>query len=203
MSLVEVTIAMTILCIVASSAMVATRTGIGAYETTNQTSELENRLHRALDRTASELAAVIADELQPNPTTELGTSDLLFRSAVGLVGTQPQPGEFVRLRREYDPLELDDGLDNDGDGLVDEGMLVLLRDEGGIEHRVVLANGVAEAFEGEAINGVDDNGNGVRDELGFNVHREGDVLFLRLCLQKATERDVVTRSLTTSIRLRN
>jgi hypothetical protein len=43
---------------------------------------------------------------------------------------------------------------------------------------------VPEAAPGEVpLNGLDDNGNGVEDERGFNVHRVGDVLTLRLWIE--------------------
>ena len=110
-----------------------------------------------------------------------------------------------RLAFEYDTGEVDDGVDNDGDGLADEGNLVLRRNDGlANEVRIVLCRGVAELFEGELANGIDDNGNGVVDEAGFNVHRVGDVLTIRLTVQDALGQGVIlTRSLETSSRLRN
>ena len=64
--------------------------------------------------------------------------------------------------------------------------------------------GVAEFFEGELSNGLDDNGNGVIDEADLNIHRAGDVLNIRLTVQDSLGQNVVlTRTLQTSTRLRN
>ena len=203
-TLLEITLGLTLFAIVSSAAVVAGRSGVGAFENTTRTADLEARLRRAVDRVALELVVSIQDELDPDPESDFGTSDLLFRPAVDLNGTEPVPGDFQRIALEMDSAELDDGIDNDGDGLVDEGQLVLIRDDGGADEvRVVLANGVAEMYEGEEANGVDDNGNGVIDEAGFNLQREDDVLVVRLCLQKSSAGDITTRSLETSVRLRN
>ena len=82
---------------------------------------------------------------------------------------------------------------------------MLIRDDGGpTETRVVLCNDVRELAEGEQLNNADDNGNGVRDEMGFNVHRTGNILTLRLTLEENHEQaGTVVRSLSSTIRLRN
>jgi hypothetical protein len=44
----------------------------------------------------------------------------------------------------------------------------------------VLCTGIGELLEGEVADGVlDDNGNGLVDEEGFNVQRTGDLLTIR------------------------
>jgi hypothetical protein len=67
----------------------------------------------------------------------------------------------------------------------------------------VLCHGVRELLEGEVADGDDDNGNGVSDEAGFNVHRVGDVLFVRLSVEESLENGTIVRTLETSVRLRN
>ena len=97
-------------------------------------------------------------------------------------------------------------MDNNGNGLVDEGRLVLTRNDGQANAtRSVLCTYVREMFEGE-IGGDndDDNGNLVFDECGFNVHRDGDVLTIRICVEEPSYQDnSVTRSMAVSIRIRN
>jgi hypothetical protein len=139
----------------------------------------------------------------PNPTSAFGTSNLQFRKAIGFTGTGPQWGQPLSLAFEYAPEELDDGLDNDGNGLVDDGVLVLTRDVGGNEQRLVLCSGVRELLEGEEANGADDNGNGVINEAGFNVRRVDDVLHVRLSLEEVLENNTIVRTLETAVRLRN
>lgn len=202
-TLVELVVAVALFLLLMSSAIVAARGGMEAFRSSQDLSDLETRARRGLDRAVFELLAVGASELSPNPSGDFGTDALEFRQAVGLAGTDPVYGNLNSLALELAPGEVDDGLDNDGNGLVDDGVLVLTRDLGGAEQRIVLARGVRELGEGEAPNGDDDNGNGVTDEEGFNVHRIGSVLFVRLSLEEAVPTGTVVRTLETSIRIRN
>lgn len=202
-TVVELVVTGSLLLLLLSSAVLAARGGMGAFRATRDTSEAETRVRRALDRVVFELLSAGASELFPNPTGDFGTADLQFRKPVGLTGTTPDWGPTLRFAFEYAPGELDDDLDNDGNGLVDDGVLVFTRDVGGDEHRTILCHGVAEWLEGELANGDDDNGNDVSDEAGFNVHRVGEVLFVRLSVQEPVETGTIVRTLETSVRLRN
>jgi len=202
-TLVEAAVSTALLILLISSAVMAARGGMGAFRASQDTSEAETRVRRALDRVAFELLDAGASELLPNPTGDFGTSDLQFRKPTGLNGTTPTWGPTMRIAFERAPGEADDDVDNDGNGLVDDGVLVLTRDVGGAEHKTVLCHNVTELLEGEVANGDDDNGNGVRDEAGFNVHRVGEVLFLRLSVAEPVETGIVVRTLETSVRLRN
>jgi len=200
-TLVEAAVAGALLILLLSSAVLAARGGMGAFRATQDTSGAETRVRRAVDRVVFELLS--AGELLPNPTGDFGTENLQFRKPIGLNGTTPDWGPICSLTLERAPGDPDDDLDNDGNGLIDDYVLVLTRDVGGNEHRAVLCTNVAEMLEGEVANGDDDNANGVRDEHGFNVHRVGDVLFVRLSVQEALETGTITRTLETSVRLRN
>jgi hypothetical protein len=203
LTLVEMTIAGALFVLLASSAILAANGGYGAFRTTRGASDVESRLRRALDRVAFELLSAGVEELQPDPEGQFGTDDVLFRQVVGLNGTVAVWGDQNRLGFEYESDEDDNGVDDNGDGLVDEGLLVLTRDVGGVERRLVLCRGVSELLEGETADGDDDNGNGVIDEAGFNVHREGEILYLRLTVVEPDPRTPIVRTLETSVRLRN
>ena len=210
-TLVEAAVAVALLVLLMSSAILAAKHGQGAFRATQDTTDVETRIRRALDRAAMELLSVGEEELLPNPTGQFGTSSILFRQARswggnagdGVAGLDVLWGNQNRLAFEYETEESDDGTDEDGDGLVDEGRLVLTRDVGGNEGRTILCTGVREMLEGEEANAADDNGNGIVDEAGFNIHRVGDVLFLRLSLEVPVETGTVVRTLETSVRLRN
>jgi len=202
-TLVELAIAVALFLLLMSSAIVAARGGMEAFRSSQDLSDLETRARRALDRAVFELLPVGGTELSPDPEGQFGTDALEFRQAVGLAGTAPVWGERRSLSLQLAPGELDDGLDNDGNGLVDDGELVLVRDVGGAEQRIVLCRGVRELAEGEAPNGDDDNGNGVVDEAGFNVHRVDNVLFVRLTLEEPVPTGSILRTLETSVRIRN
>ena len=201
-TVVELVIAAALLVLLFSSAVLAARGGMGAFRATQDAGEVEARVRRALDRVAFELLSASASEFLPNPTIDW-TSSLQYARTVGLDGTTRVLANPDRLAFEYEIGETDNSLDDDGNGLVDDGVLVLTRDVGGEEQRVVLCHGVRERLEGEGANGVDDNGNGLTDEQGFNVFRVGNVLFLRLSLEAAGENSIIVRTLETSVRLRN
>lgn len=202
-TMVEVAIASALALLLLSSAILAARGGMGAFRATQDASDAETRVRRALDRVVVELMSAGRGELLPSPSGDFGTSALQFRRAIGLDGTTPLWGPVTSLAFEYGPGESDDGVDNDGNGLVDDGILVLTRDVGGDEQRIVLCRGVRELLEGESANGDDDNGNGVIDEAGFNIHRVGTVLFVRLSVEEPVETGTIIRTLETSVRPRN
>lgn len=202
-TLVEMAVATAFFLVLMTSAVVAARGGMDAFQSSQDLSDLETRARRALDRAVLELVACGATELDPNPTGDFGTSALTFRTAVGLAGTAPVWSDFTSLAFEYSASEVDDGIDNDGNGLVDEGELVLTRDVGGAEQRIVLCRSVREFLEGEVGDGDDDNGNGVTDERGFNVRRVDNVLFVRLSLEQAVPTGTLVRTLETAVRIRN
>jgi prepilin-type N-terminal cleavage/methylation domain-containing protein len=209
-TLVEVVLAATLFAVLFSSAILAARGGAGAFRATQGQSDVEVRARRALDRVVLELmstggSTLLATPLSDSgaPESDFGAFDFQFRQAIGVNGTAPLWGPTVSLAHEYAPEEADDGVDNDGNGLIDDGVLALTRDVGGTPHRVILCRGVRELLDGESADGDDDNGNGVIDEGGFNVHRVGDVLFVRLSLEEPVEGGTLVRTLETALRLRN
>ena len=110
-----------------------------------------------------------------------------------------------RLELRYDPLETDDGQDEDGDGLVDEcEVWLILRVDEPDEIEVKLCSDVSEYGEGETPDNTDENGNGLRDERGLSFCDEGGVITTRLTVESRTEQGlVVQRTITTALRPRN
>ncbi len=204
-SVLELTLALSILAGVMASLALLGSSGYSAYQGLSQASEVEADARRALDRAVSELSSLSVATMWQDPRTDLGTDVLDFQQVTGFAAGAATLGTPLRLAFEYDPGETDDGTDEDGDGLIDEGRLILTRNVGaGNEVRIVLCRDLREHAEGEVSNGADDNGNGVVDERGFNIHQEGDLLTIRLTVQAldAEQRSVV-RTVQTSILLRN
>ena len=113
--------------------------------------------------------------------------------------------ETARVELRYDVNELDDGIDNDGDGLIDEGSVVLVKDWGGPEEKtVVLCHDVSEYAAGETFDGTDENGNGLIDERGlcFDM-RDGNLYFLLTVERLDQDGHLLTRSFRSSVWLRN
>ena len=205
-TLIEILIGSFLLVVLGASVALAAARTRGAFQQTRLNASVESKLRQALSRVVGELQAVgLATVLPPNIDDEWGSSNITFQKATGAPAGAIVWGTTQRLSFEYEPGELDDGVDNDGDGLVDEGLLVFVRDDGGpAETRVVLVRDLAEFAEGEDENNADDNGNGIRDERGFNAHRVGNLLTIRLTVEGVGEGEItVARSLSATVLLRN
>ncbi len=205
-SLIELVIASLLFGTFAGSLVLVLSTGTRSAGTSLATERLEGTALHALERVVDELTSAGASALVPDPTAPFGSADLIYqRSAgidgeAGLVWSTPR-----RLALQLEDGEEDDGLDNDGDGLVDESKLVWTADPGGAgERSSVWAHGVREHLEGEEANGRDDNDNGLVDERGLSFVRQGRRLTIRLSVE---ERDGagshLVRTLQTSVRMRN
>jgi len=169
-------------------------------------SRAETQARRAVERVLDELSGISSALLVPDPIGALGSDQLTFQkpatvSNAGVVAWSTPD----RLALALDDGETDNGLDDDGDGLVDERKLVLTRAAGAANQQVVtLCHGIAAWYPGETGNGVDDNANGATDERGFNVQRIGDLLHVRVCVQVAAGAgEVADWTVDTAMRLRN
>ncbi len=208
--LVEVLVAVSLTLLVLGGVVQATNRGLGAFREGAANNEIEARAARAMSRLARELLGAGAGTLQPVLTTPSGaptvwSSVLEFRVGETWDGDGIGWSEPRRLIWERAAGELDNGADDDGDGVADQGALILVLDPGAAdERRVVLASGVREQLEGELANGLDDNANGLVDEGGLAFDLTGDVLTVRFSLERSGPggRPIV-RTQQTSIRLRN
>jgi hypothetical protein len=166
---------------------------------------LSSNANRLLQRLAHELTFAREASLQPVTLQTQGSDWLSFQRSLGVVAGVVQWGPTVVLCWEREPAELDNGGDDDGDGLVDEGELVRIEDEGtAAERRVVLAHGLCELLPGETFDGTDEDGDGLIDERGLCASLAGGVLTLRLGLSGRTPAGIVlTRVVETSVFVRN
>lgn len=204
-SLLELAISVSLLGVVFAAAGLVGRASQGLYEQSSQSSALEMRARQAVDRVVDGLATMVQTLSFPDPLQPAWTETLDFQQGLGVAGGALVASAPQRLALELDDGEANDGNDNDGDGLVDECRLVLVRNLGAAnEQRTVLCRSVRRLAEREVANGADDNGNGMLDELGFWMQRQGDVMSLQLTLEELDDggRPMV-RSVTTSFRIRN
>ncbi|HEX6882089.1 MAG TPA: hypothetical protein VF530_01850 [Planctomycetota bacterium] len=169
-------------------------------------SSLEASARRALERLGRELVGARAGSLDTLAAVPLWQQELDFDRMASM---RPGDGRITwsatRAEFRHEPGELDNGLDDDGDGLIDEGLVVLVLDAGGAdEQELVLARGVRELAEGEQANGLDDNGNGLVDERGLALARDGRDLRLYLTLEGLARDGMrVTRAIETTVWARN
>lgn len=185
-TLLELAISLSVLTMVLGMGFQVQESGRHVLAHATQEADMTMKARHVIASVSDELALLGIDHLFPQPTGDLGQSSFFYRRILGT-----EEGEIVwsplhSLAFEHEPGEMDDGLDNDGDGLADEGCLVMTRGLGEVdEQRTVLCRGVSEMLEGEIANGEDDNGNGLVDEPGFHLTSDGDLLRLRLTLLRS------------------
>ena len=207
MTVVEVVVAMTIFTLVLGLVGLATLSGQEAYKVGMNVSQLENQARRTVDRIADEILEAGARWVVPQPTAPLGDSALNYRRNEGFAGGNIVWSSPRVIRFQYAAGEVDDGVDNDGNGLIDDGVVVMVRDDGGPNQQTtVLTRWVAELLQGELSNGADDNGNGLQDEQGLSF--EYDPVQQRLTVRLTLERPdaegrIATSTVQTSVRVRN
>jgi hypothetical protein len=160
--------------------------------------------HRGLERMAQAMEFADGSILVPALLPPLGDTTVTFRTPINFAGGVVE-WQNVQIALELEPGELDDGVDNDRDGLVDERLVVQTLDVGlPGERRIVLARDVAELFEGELENDADDNGNLLTDEAGLSFSSVGNVITIRLTCQRRDEGGrMLTKTAVTAVRPRN
>jgi hypothetical protein len=185
----ELTTSSVLMALVLGGLGLATLRATALFESTTAINDLDLRAARASDRMARELLGSSSGNLEPDLDTPAGNPVVWSAFVDHRHAARWEAGAIVwearqRLAWELEPGELDNDADDDGDGLVDEGVVVLVLDEGGPdEQRVTVVTGVAELLEGELANGVDDNGNGLIDERGLCFDSQAGTLNVRLTLQ--------------------
>lgn len=203
-SLVEVLISMVMLGGLLGTMLMIVLTGSSTARVGMARTSIEGAARRALDRIASELVSAGVETLDPEPTAPWGSDRLTFQAIEGFDGeiVWGEPRVFSLVLEEG---ELDDGADNNGNGLADERVLVFTRELGTPEELTTIwVHGVSELSEGELDNGEDDNGNGLADEAGLSFCRQGNRLVVRLSLEELdVDGNHLVRTVETSVRLRN
>lgn len=204
-TMLEMAMAVALFSIVIGSAMAIVMDGSDTTRTSQQRAVAASKAQRALDRVITELRISSRDVVTPDPSGSEGASGVQFQQPAAVAGGVVTWSGVLQVLWESAPEDPLGGGDDDGDGLVDEGRLILVRNLGTAqERRIPLVNDVPRFDPDELDNDLDDNGNGVIDETGFNIQRVGDVYTLRLAISepgRGGERTVGRAQ--ASIRLRN
>lgn len=206
---IELMIAMAIFGAVFSAFALATLSASDSYKVGSARSELEAKAYRTLERITSSLDHAQRTTVNPEPSPPLGSSSLDFQEPSALAGSALMwTSPVQRFAFVIDPAEVDNGVDDNGNGLIDEGTVVWTEDPGGANERsVIICRNVREFLAGEVFNGLDDNGNGLRDERGLSfdiVNALSDVVTVRLTLENRDEEGrLLTSTVETSVRIRN
>ncbi len=178
-------------------------TGTGTYQADMQTSQQYSKANSLLDHVVKEFAMVRTNSLNPNPVSPAHTASLQFQQLDDYVAGGMVWSALRRIEWQMATGELNNGMDDNGNGLIDEGNVVLITDDGGMNELTLnLGSNVAEYLEGETPNGLDDNGNGLLDERGLCFVRVGNTLIVRITTQTVGELGHVTsKTYTTAVTL--
>lgn len=195
MTLIEALIATAIMAAVTGSIALVVRSTSSALSAVTVSVHEEARARRGMNRVKELLRGSARTTIAPQPGFPAWDTWVEFQRVSGQVAGVATYEALERIALRADPADLVDGLDNDGDGLVDEGELVWTRGAGTPdEQTVVFVRGVARWFDRELPNGLDDNGNGLIDEQGVCFTFTASTVTVRLTVEQATREGAVTRT---------
>ncbi len=210
LTLVELMISLGLLAVVFAGLGMAAQRASALVEESAIVTDVQTRADRAIERCVRLLRNAGLRRLDPNLEFVPGlppvwTTSLAFEEAIGWNAAVVTWGPITRLSSELESAEFENGLDDNGNGLVDERVLVLTENVGAPdERRVILAHGLSAFAAGETGNGADDNGNGLVDERGLCFNLNGDALRIQLSIQRPGPNGrIITRTRRDSIALRN
>jgi prepilin-type N-terminal cleavage/methylation domain-containing protein len=204
-TLLEVLVAAILISMIFGALSMMMKSGTAAFHQGVSSSTAEAEARRGIDRITAQFSAAESAQMLPQIVPFLGSSTLTFHRSTGALGGVIAWGNNSTIQFQMDASEGDDGLDNDGDGLIDEGRVVLIENVGlPNQQTTVLCPNVREYLEGEIPNGLDDNGNGLTDEQGLSFNMLGTTLVVRLTVERANQAGRRTwKTLETSVWVRN
>jgi prepilin-type N-terminal cleavage/methylation domain-containing protein len=204
-ALIELAIAVVLLSIMLMAITLTTQSASSSFKVATADEDLATRAHRALDFVAGELADSGLASLTPSPDNPFGVSSLTYRKCMGWAGGAAQWSALDGIALQLESGEVDDGLDNNGNELIDERVIVWTREAGApTQVQTVKTRWVREFLEGEVENGADDNGNGLLDETGLSFFLTGEVLTIRITLERRDGQGrLQTKTVESSMRIRN
>ena len=200
-TLVEALIATTLLAVLFLAVAQTSSRASDAFDEGSAEHALSTGTHRCLERITQAIEFADGDILAGLGDAAVDVDDVSFSVPRGWIGPAVDWSGPIRIFAQLEAGELNDDLDNDGDELVDELQVVQLEADG---RRTVLASGVAELFEGESANNLDDNGNVTIDERGLSFSATGNVVTVRLTCQRRDEAGrLLSKTAETAVHLRN
>jgi hypothetical protein len=205
-TLIEIVVGTALFMVLMGSIALISSTGTRLFKTSITQQDVESQARRALNRVQRALLSSDQGALAALPASPLWDERIIFDQPEEIstrTGVIDWTSTLIEFR--YDNGEVDDGVDNDGDGLIDEGVVVLVKDWNGPDEKTVtLCHGVSEYLENEILDGDDDNGNQLIDERGLSFARVDQNLVIRLSLERVDDEGrLFVRTFETSVWLRN
>lgn len=198
MSLVETMIAVTVAALLLGAVVTSLQAATGLFESTNSELDIDRRVRRATQELRQALENARGSTIDPAlPEAPLGgpiphLDSFEFQSVTGWDTDDVTLGPTERLFLRMERSENDNGVDDDGDGLIDEMEVVHLTDTSAATPiELVVAKGVLEWYPGETVDNTDENGNGLVDEPGFSITEDNGKVTVRLAAGLVDERGTV------------
>ena len=205
-TLFELMVAMALASVFGMTILMTADTTASAFRTGATVGQLEQMTRDVLQRISERLESADFPSTVPKLEAPFHSDRIDYQRVIGYTAGVRDFGPPERIVLEYSPSDPNDGVDNDGNGLVDECRILWVENPGlANERHIVLSRWVSEFMENE-IDGnlADDNGNGLEDERGLSFDFSGGRLTIRLTLQQRdSDGTLITRSLSRTLTLRN
>jgi len=170
-TLLETIIAMALVGLVLTKLMLVIDEARRAHEDESVTMMLDDQATELVDRIAFAIVGSAREKLTPTQFAPLTSERIRYQLSLGV-----EDGAVVWSDPEVIGLEQE------------SGEIYWNQNEGEAnERRVVWANTVSQMLEDELLNGIDDNGNSLADELGLSFVLDGDSVTIRLSLERERE----------------
>jgi len=167
-TVLETVIAMALVGLVLTKLTMVMDEARRAHEEESVSMQLDDQAMELIDRIAYAIVGSSRESLDPAQGAPFYGSAMRFQLSLGV-----EDGEVVWSDPEKIALE------------EDSGAVYWSQNEGEVnERRVVWANTVSEMLEDELMNGVDDNGNELADELGLAFVVDDKSVTIRLSLER-------------------
>lgn len=139
----------------------------------------------------------------PTPTAE--SDRITFRPAAGFTGGTDTWKAEERIEWRANPKDPVNGADDDKNGIVDDGIIVWVRNVGTASvSTTVIGRDVPSLAPGEATNSLDDNQDGLADERGLSFALVKNGVRVRVTVARRTsDGDILIRSAERLVALRN
>ena len=187
-TVVEVVIGVSILAIILGNIYMLQRASNDAYESGVFGSALEDGADTAMDRIALAVMSTSIDRLDEVLEAPQFVSAIDYEVVLDVVDGEPVLGTPERIEFESDG-----------------GEIVWTRNPGEEDELdIVWTRYVPQMFEGEEVNALDDNGNGVADENGLAFNKDANQITIRLTLSRMDSNQVqYTRTRSRRVTCRN
>jgi len=167
-TVVETVIALALVGLVLTKLMLVVDEARRAHEDESVTMVLDDQAMELIDRISFAIIGSARERLEPTQFAPWTSERIKYEVSLGV-----EDGEVVWSDPEVIGLEQE------------TGQIYWNQNEGEVnERRIIWANTVSQMLEDELLNGVDDNGNDLADELGLSFVLDGDSVTIRLSLEK-------------------